>query len=473
MGIEKAIKAISQSNPSMIELLYSSICYISDNDFHKDCLKIVERMHNNKSLYYHYLNMAKKNWKLHIIDSEGHDNPTVLYKKYLYVLRPLLMTIYIQSPGYDEVKKDKPIINNFSELLDTIRELYPIDETKTRSNHHPLNPMMLLDLSIVIQKKITDKTFEGPCLKNLNQWIHDFFNQEEERDVYNNNNNNNNGRNEEKKETAAFQTLNGTKCKLEKEIDKINLLSKNKTISRNDYLSLFNQYLLFTWIIQHPDNNNVPSSIIELLDQVTIDEKLKEWIRKIMITTEEFKVIEKDFEEQMMKRKMITETALNQLAGTLRMIESDEMKNPMLQWIHEISHEFEETGKLPSNHLSANIIDWYLKGQLSLLWLLKNEKGLKISPDILAAKEAQQIIPKELLDSARRLLNNLRLKYACPVNHEFHRMIQADFKTNSQIVESACEKNAKKKGEKRQEMYKDAMVKIPPKEFIDLLGKYY
>lgn len=498
-GIEKAIEAISHSNPSMIEFLYSSICYLSVGDFHTDCLKIVEKMHNSRSLYYHYLNMAKKNWKEHIIDQDGQPKANVIYKKYLYVLRPLFMVMYITSPLYPTVKDKRPIINDFNELLDTVRALYPMkqktlcakvaedqdnDDAVTIHTNQPinksdepsehdrdpcvLNPRMLIDLSLVVRMKKTDKTHEGPGLKDLNLWISDFFNNEEERERMNGET-----ARDEKKETVIFQAINATKCKLTKEIEKINALStKNDQISRNDYISLFNQYLLFMWLIQHPEKHagNASPNSIELLDQIKIDEELREWIRQIMVTTEGFENKEgQEYERKQRIRKMIVVLSLTEMAESLAMIESE--KDPLFLWVHEKIKEYEKTGKVPDD----NIIDLFFKSQLSLLWLLKNDTpGRRMPPqDILADKDTQQVIPKVLLDKTRRLINDLRPKYVCPVNLRFHGMIQEDVRENDIHVKDAVLKHARKKEIVRQQMYRNAVVEIDPREFIDLMAKYY
>lgn len=476
-GIEKAVEAISHSNPSILEFLYSPICYSSVDNFHKDCVQIVKRMHNTKSLYYHYLNMAKRNWKEHIIDSDGMTKINVLYKKYMYILRPILMFIYIKSPSYDVVKNDKPIINDFDELLDTVMALYRIndsvivhkdDESKTKvQNPYVIDSKVLQDISLVVHIKKTDKTYEGPGLNNLNQWIENIFVTEE---------NAREEHKEDKKEIVVFQAINGAKCKLDREIEKINALStKNTHISRNDYISLFNHYLLFTWLVQHPDKHtgNAPTNIIELLDQITFQDhhnQMVQWIREIITKTDEFEDRRIDYEKKQEIRKNIIINALRQTKDSLGMIDVDVTSVADIETMIDI---YEKTGKLVTveQENQDNIIELFFKNHISLLWLLKNQKMLS-GYDILNDKDTHQIIPKKILETVRQKINELRPKYVCPVNLVYHKMIQDDVKNNEEYVKNAATRYAKQKDTSKRQMYKNAMVEIDPKEFIELLDNY-
>jgi uncharacterized protein len=449
-GIEKAVQAISHSNPSILEFLHSSIRYVSVDNFHTDCLKIVRKMHNTKSMYYHYLNMGKKNWKEHIIDSDNVPKNNVLYKKYMYILRPIFMVMYIMSPGYNVIKNDQPIINDFFELMDQIKKIYQFDQ------------LVLTDIETVIRMKKTDKKYQGPGLKALNQWIRDFFVSEDQREQYERIEKK---EKKEKKDELNFQTINSTKCKLEKEIGKINALSmKNKTISRNDYISLFSQYLMFMWLIQHPgstpDKSHCDNN--ELLDQIQINDRLRQWITGIIMNEND--IVENDQSELILDtRKMITYTAIEQIINGLRLIAPND---PMIRELQHIS----ETDII----LDENGIEMYFKNLLLIAWALKNEKmGKKIPSDVFSDKDVLQVIPKNTLDSVRHCVSELRPKYVCPIDPECHQMIQNDLKENEKYIREAGEKHAKKKESERQDMYKNALIEVDPDEFMDLLRKYY
>src|SRR5207247_611175 len=148
----------------------SEIVYVSRDNFMEECLALVNRMHNIKSLYYHYLNMAKKNWMMFIKDKQQ-----VAYKKYLYVLRPLLILIHIQSENYDKSRRDRTIINDFYQLLDVVRKMYN-DETINVSKPHPyqFTDNVKKDLDVLLNLK-RQKGYEGPPLIGMNDWIVSFF----------------------------------------------------------------------------------------------------------------------------------------------------------------------------------------------------------------------------------------------------------------------------------------------------------
>ncbi len=91
--IKKALTHLKESNPSVIEWLYSPLMYIDKYDFKKNCLDIVRDMHTHMSLVYHYYNMAKTNWNDWITGKKSD----IICKKYFYVIRPVATLQYISS----------------------------------------------------------------------------------------------------------------------------------------------------------------------------------------------------------------------------------------------------------------------------------------------------------------------------------------------------------------------------------------
>lgn len=92
--LSKALKLLSKGNPPLLEWLNSPIVYIKDPEFYSKFNKLAKKTFNNKAAIYHYLNMAKGNYKDYI-----QNKAYVKLKKYLYVIRPLLSCIHIQKKG--------------------------------------------------------------------------------------------------------------------------------------------------------------------------------------------------------------------------------------------------------------------------------------------------------------------------------------------------------------------------------------
>lgn len=89
--IRKALRLLRKSNPALLEWLNSPIVYC-DRPERKLLNDVSFQYYSRSAGYYHYLHMAKGNYKKYI---EGRD-PCWL-KKYLYVLRPLLAVQWIKE----------------------------------------------------------------------------------------------------------------------------------------------------------------------------------------------------------------------------------------------------------------------------------------------------------------------------------------------------------------------------------------
>src|SRR5690606_31437707 len=112
--ITKTLRLFRKSNPPLLEWLRSEIIYFQKCSF-IDKLRSLEAeiVYTNASLY-HYLNMAKNNYREYLQGSE------VKIKKYFYVLRPVLACKWIEK-----YKMVPPI--NFHELL---QKMIPDSELK-------------------------------------------------------------------------------------------------------------------------------------------------------------------------------------------------------------------------------------------------------------------------------------------------------------------------------------------------------
>ncbi len=106
--LSKALQLLHKSNPTLFEWNSSPIVYHTTTEWEK-IAAIIERYFVAKSGLYHYLSTAKSNYREHL------KGETVKYKKYFYVLRPLLACKWILDRG-----TPPPML--FSELMDAYLE---------------------------------------------------------------------------------------------------------------------------------------------------------------------------------------------------------------------------------------------------------------------------------------------------------------------------------------------------------------
>jgi len=117
--LRKALGLMRESNPTLLEWLRSPIVYRDDAVAMPRFRALSEAVFSNARGWHHYSSMAKKNFREHLQAGE------VRYKKYLYVLRPLLAARWIRSqPGVPPMR--------FADLaqrtLDAARDATLIDE---------------------------------------------------------------------------------------------------------------------------------------------------------------------------------------------------------------------------------------------------------------------------------------------------------------------------------------------------------
>jgi predicted nucleotidyltransferase len=88
--LSKALHLMRKSNPQLIEWLNGPLpYYIADPAFNQHLLSISRRITRMEPIYMHYRGMATGNFREYLQGDE------VRYKKYLYVIRPLLAAQYV------------------------------------------------------------------------------------------------------------------------------------------------------------------------------------------------------------------------------------------------------------------------------------------------------------------------------------------------------------------------------------------
>jgi predicted nucleotidyltransferase len=89
--IRKALQLLHRSNPTLLEWLDSPVVYLADEAHVSGLQALARAFFAPIRGRYHYLSMGKKNFRGYLQGDE------VRFKKYLYVLRPLLAVRWIDS----------------------------------------------------------------------------------------------------------------------------------------------------------------------------------------------------------------------------------------------------------------------------------------------------------------------------------------------------------------------------------------
>lgn len=111
--LQKALKLLYKSNPTLFEWCYSPIIY-KETEFADNLRSVMKNYFSVKRSLYHYISMAEGNYRGYL------KGETVRAKKYFYVLRPLLACRWILD------KKTPPPVQ-FSKL---VKEELPLELVK-------------------------------------------------------------------------------------------------------------------------------------------------------------------------------------------------------------------------------------------------------------------------------------------------------------------------------------------------------
>lgn len=140
--IRKTLFLMNKSNPVLFEWMRSPIVYKrNDNEFEL-LKKAAERYFSPVSSIYHYLHMAKGNYREYL------QGEYVKVKKYFYVLRPILACLWIKT------KKESPPVE-FEKLLENVEDQKLLSEIA----------------ELLRKKKSGTEMGEGKAIPEINQFI--------------------------------------------------------------------------------------------------------------------------------------------------------------------------------------------------------------------------------------------------------------------------------------------------------------
>lgn len=120
--LRKALRLLRKSNPPLLEWFNSPIVYMSRDELMNKIRSLVPDYYSPIACHYHYLQMAKGNFKAYLTGE------FVSHKKYFYVLRPLLAIKWIEekrgpipvlfSTLVNAVVQDAALKNTINELIE-------------------------------------------------------------------------------------------------------------------------------------------------------------------------------------------------------------------------------------------------------------------------------------------------------------------------------------------------------------------
>jgi len=135
--LRKALGLMRESNPTLLEWLRSPVVYRDDATAMPRFRELSEAVFSNARGWHHYSSMAKKNFREHLQADE------VRYKKYLYVLRPLLAARWIRSqPGVPPMRFADLAQRTLDPVRDAalIGEINALLEVKMRAGEAATSP---------------------------------------------------------------------------------------------------------------------------------------------------------------------------------------------------------------------------------------------------------------------------------------------------------------------------------------------
>lgn len=135
--LRKALGLLRESNPTLLEWLRSPIVYREESEVMARFRALADQVFSNAKGWHHYASMAKKNFREHLQADE------VRYKKYLYVLRPLMAARWIRTqPGVPPMRFAELAQHTLDRVADAalIDEINALLEVKMRAGEAATSP---------------------------------------------------------------------------------------------------------------------------------------------------------------------------------------------------------------------------------------------------------------------------------------------------------------------------------------------
>lgn len=132
--LRKTLLLLRQSNPTLLEWLRSPIIYREEFETAARLCVLAQEGFSPVRGYHHYVSMAKKNFREHLRGEE------VRYKKYLYVLRPLLAARWIRDDRGAPPMRFAELAQATVDDPRLVREINQLLEVKMRAGEAATSP---------------------------------------------------------------------------------------------------------------------------------------------------------------------------------------------------------------------------------------------------------------------------------------------------------------------------------------------
>ncbi|WP_246156199.1 nucleotidyltransferase domain-containing protein [Thiohalocapsa marina] len=155
--LRKALALLGKGNATLVEWLDSPIIYRADPHFLTAMREAARELHRPERSFHHYVHMARGN------DREFLTRGQVRLKKYLYVLRPLLATLWIeQGRG--------PAPMRFETLVDALIEEPASLNGRLGRRAQPRMPSRILRRSSRSSRKDVSAALRTRCRRAQARW---------------------------------------------------------------------------------------------------------------------------------------------------------------------------------------------------------------------------------------------------------------------------------------------------------------
>jgi uncharacterized protein len=170
--VRKALRLFWKSNPAFVEWIQSSITYMEPSVFRADAIKMLPNIYAPDKGIYHYLSMAKTNYRGYL------RGDVVPLKKYFYVLRPLLAARWVAKTGGAapiEFEKLLTLLEHEPEVLTQVRSLLDLKRKTPELGLSKAVPELneFIEAELAIEPENVPKKSHSPQIVNqLNQLFH-------------------------------------------------------------------------------------------------------------------------------------------------------------------------------------------------------------------------------------------------------------------------------------------------------------
>lgn len=145
--VTKALRLFRKSNPPLMEWLHSGIVYYQAFSLVDQMKTIQNQVFLPQSALYHYLNMAKGNFRDYLRNDE------VKIKKYFYVLRPVLACVWIERYNTVPPIEFQTLVEELLEEGQLKREILTLLERKISGDELNLEPKVTV-INDYLEKEI-------------------------------------------------------------------------------------------------------------------------------------------------------------------------------------------------------------------------------------------------------------------------------------------------------------------------------